>query len=390
MSPQFEHKDVQVLEIDGRTFFLVGTAHISKASADLAEEVVRAVNPDSVAVELCESRHESLQDPDRWKNTDVLSVIRSGRAYVLMAQIMLAGFQKKLGKKLEIKPGAEMMRATAVAKELGIKTVLADREVRLTLKRTWAALGFWSTIKLVFMMIIGLFKEHDIDEEEIERLKSADALEELMRDFSESLPGVRTALIDERDQYLAAKIFDAPGDTVVAIIGAGHLKGVTEWLGKDINTEALEEIPPRRLLPRLIAWGVPVLVLALIISGFIFSGKDTGIEMIALWFWINACLGALGAAVALAHPLTVLTAFLASPFTSLNPMIAAGWVAGLTEAALRKPRVGDFETIADDVVTLQGLWGNRLSKILLVVALTNLFGTLGTVLGIVGIGNAAS
>ncbi len=374
--------NLDLIEVDGKQIYLVGTAHISQASVELAEQTIREMNPETVAVELCAPRHASLQDPDRWKNMDVLSVIRQGKAYVLMAQLMLAGFQKKLGNQLDVKPGAEMMKAAEIAKELGTELALVDREIRITLKRTWAALGIWSMLKLIIAMITGLFRSEEIDVNEIERLKSSDALEELMRDFSEALPEVRRALIDERDQYLAAKLRECPGKKIVAIIGAGHIPGIKHWIDKPVDVASLEIIPAARKSTKIIAWLIPLLVCGLIGYGFYGSGIGTGMEMLQAWFLINATFGALGAAFALAHPLTILVAFVVSPFTSLNPMIAAGWVAGVVEAFLRKPRVSDLENIADDVSTLRGVWNNRVSKILLVVALTNLFGTVGTFIGI--------
>lgn len=374
--------NVDLVKLDGKSIYLVGTAHISQSSADLAEEVIREVEPDCVAVELCESRYTSLQNPDRWKNMDIVSVIRSGKVYVLMAQLILAGFQKKLGSQLNVKPGAEMMRSLEVAKDIGVPTVLADREIRTTLKRTWSALGFWSMMKVIFAMIAGLFTQEKIDEAEIERLKSADALEELMRDFSEALPEVRRALIDERDQYLAKKIREAPGDKVVAILGAGHIPGIKDWITKDIDLDALEEIPAPKKTGKMISWGIPLLVLSLIGIGFYNAGLEKGIDLFETWFWINAILAGVGATIALAHPITIAAAFIASPFTSLNPAIAAGWVAGLVEAMLRKPRVSDLETIADEISTVRGVWTNRVSRILLIIVLVNLFGSIGTLIGI--------
>jgi len=374
--------NVDLIKLNGRSIHLVGTAHVSQTSVDLAEEVIREVKPETVAVELCESRYKSLQDPNRWKNMDIVSVIREGKSYVLMAQLMLAGFQKKLGNQLDVTPGAEMIRAVAVANDIDSEILLADRDIRTTLKRTWASLGFWSMLKLIFAMIAGLFTGEKIDEAEIERLKNSDALEELMREFSEALPEVRTALIDERDQYLAAKIKNAPGQSIVAIVGAGHIPGIKQWIEREVDLSALETVPSSRKFGKIIAWGIPLVVLGIIGYGFYSAGVGKGVEMFETWFWINASLGAFGALLAFAHPLTILAAFVASPFTSLNPLIAAGWVAGLVEAMIKKPRVSDLETIADDVSTLKGLWNNRLSKILLVIALTNLFGTIGTFIGI--------
>lgn len=372
---------MDLVKMDGREFYLVGTAHVSKASADLAEEIIREIQPDSVAVELCEPRYRSLKDPDRWKNTDIVSVIRSGKAYLLIAQLMLSSFQKKIGAQLGTKPGEEMLRAVDVAEELGIETVMADREVRVTLSRTWSRIGFFTKMKVMFSLMTGMFIQEEVDAEEIERLKSSDVLEEVMGEFSRQLPEVRTALIDERDLYLATRIRQAPGQRVVAIVGAGHVPGIIEALDMEVDLGALETTPPPSPWGRVIGWAIPLIILAMIAYGFFNSGAETSLKMAMDWFWINSVAGGLGALLALAHPLTILVAFLVSPFTSLNPTIAAGWVAGLVEAGLRKPRVADFEDVAEDVTTFRGLWRNRLSHILMVIVLTNLFGTVGTFLG---------
>ena len=374
-------ENVDHISIDGKSIHLVGTAHISQASVELAEKVIREQKPDCVAIELCESRHSSLMDPDRWKNTDIVSVIRTGKSYLLMAQLALASFQKKLGDQLNVKPGSEMIRAAEVGKEVDAQLVLADRDVKITLKRSWSALGFTGTMKLLFSMVCGLFSSQQIDEAEIERLKKSDALEEMMKEFSEALPEVRTALIDERDKYLAYKIRQAPGDSVVAIVGAGHCPGIRKWIDKEIDLSSLEEIPPSKKLWKVIGWLIPLLVIALFGYGFYQSGMDKTIDMFQSWFWINGAFGAFGALLALAHPLTILSAFIASPFTSLNPLIAGGWVAGIVETMIRKPQVKDLETVADDISSFSGLWKNRVSRILLVIALTNLFGSIGTFVG---------
>jgi len=376
-------ENVDKIVLGEKTIFLVGTAHISQASVDLAEQVIREHTPDSVAIELCESRHASLLDPERWKNTDIVSVIRSGKAYVLMAQLVLASFQKKLGDQLKIKPGSEMLRSAEVAQELGTTLVLADRDVRTTLKRSWSALGFIGTFRLISSMVFSLFSKQKIEAEEIERLKKSDALEEMMKEFSELLPEVRVALIDERDSYLASKIQEAEGDTVVAIVGAGHVPGIRKKIGTTIDRAALEKIPSPSPFWKIIQWTIPILVIAIFIFGFLGSGIETVASMAWTWFLINGCFGALGSLLALAHPVTILAAFVVSPFTSLNPFVAAGWVAGLVEAIIRKPRVSDLETVAEDISQhFSGIWKNRVTRILLIIALTNLCGTIGTVIGI--------
>ena len=383
MIPQISkvQDNVDLIRLGDKEIYLVGTAHISKKSTELAESVIREIKPDAVAIELCDSRFQSLKDPDRWKKTDLVSIIRAGKAQVLMAQLMLAGFQRKLGKQLDVKPGAEMMQSAKVAEELNIPIVLADREVRITLKRTWAALGLWGALKLSSTMLSGLFSNEKISEAEIERMKSSDALDELMKEFSAKLPEVRKTLIDERDKYLTEKIQSSNAKKIVAIVGAGHVPGMHQAFGTQIDLKPLEVIPPKKLTTKLLGWLIPASVIVMMIWGFFSTDSNTSAEMVGVWFWINGLFAATGAALALGHPLSILAAFFSAPFTSLNPFIASGWVAGLVEAVLRKPLVSDLENIADDITTLKGLWGNRVSRILLIVALTNLFGSIGMLVG---------
>lgn len=374
--------NVDLIEHEGRRFFVVGTAHVSANSADLVEKTIREREPDTVALELCDSRYETLANPERWKETDIYSVIKSGRAYVLMAQMALATFQKKLADELGIRPGEEMHRAMQVSHETGTNIALVDREVRTTLKRAWAGAGFWTLIKIVFTMLTSVFEKQEISKEQIESLKNGGELAMAIEEFSGALPGVKTALIDERDQYLAAKIHASPGDTVVAVVGAAHVPGIKKVFGTDIDLARLNEIPPPRKIFKIIGWGVPVLLLGLIVAGFIVSGRETSEQMVLAWVLANGIAAAVGTIVALAHPLTILTAFIAAPITSLNPTIAAGWVCGLTEAWLRKPRVIDLERIAEDLTSLRGIWSNRVIKVLLVVVLANLGSSIGTFVGV--------
>ncbi len=374
-------ENVHLFEKDGREIYVVGTAHVSLKSAELVESVVREINPDSVAVELCAPRYRALKHPEEWKKTDILQVVRQGKAYLLLAQLLLAGFQKKIGKQLGVQPGLEMLKAIEVAEELGAETVLADREVTITLKRTWSNLGFWGGLKLLATLIAeSLSPGEELSEQEIERLKTADVLEEAMNEFAQALPAVRESLIDERDQYLAHKINTAKGDKVVAIVGAGHVPGITKYLDQNIDIVPLETIPPPSPWGRIIGWGIPLLILSLIVYGMVTAGTQVGTQMIVDWIWINALFGGIGSLLALAHPVTILVSFLVSPFTSANPAIAGGWVAGVVEATLRKPRVEDFEMLSSEPMSLKLIYKNRVTRVLLVVILTNLVGALGTFL----------
>ena len=385
-----EDENVTLLELEGKKIYLVGTAHVSKQSAELVTNIINEVKPDSVAVELCQPRYQSLTDSNRWKNLDLFTVIKQGKGQLLLAQLVLAGFQKKIASDLDITPGAEMMAAIETAKKHNAKIIMADREVKITLKRTWANLSFWQSLKVVGAMIGSMFMSADeISSEEIERLKSSDALEEVMREFSEKFPSVRESLIDERDIYLSQKIRDTPGKTIVAVVGAGHVPGIKEYIKESIDLAPLEVIPKPGKLRKVLPWLIPALVIVLVGYGFITADFNTGVSMIYYWVGINAILAAIGALIVLAHPLTILAAALSSPFTSLNPFVAAGWVAGLTEAFIRKPKVKDLESIADDIGSFKTAINNQAIKILAVIVSTNLFGTLGTFIGLERIINLA-
>lgn len=371
-------ENVHLFEKDGRQIYVIGTAHVSAKSAELVESVLRDLRPDTVAVELCEPRYRALRNPDEWKKMDIVQVIRSGKTFFLLAQLMLAGFQKKVGKKLGVKPGAEMLKAIEVADELGAKTVLADREVSITLRRTWANLGFWGGMKLLFsLMLEGLSPQEELGEEEIERLKTADVLEEAMQDFAKALPQVRESLIDERDRYLAQKIGAAPGARVVAVVGAGHVPGISRYLYEDIDLAPLEKIPPPSPWGKIIAWAIPLVLLALIVYGFWTAGASLGTKMVLDFVLLTGGAGGLGALLALAHPLTILVAIVASPIGAAHPLIASGWIAGLAEATLRKPNVADFEELQEEPLTVKLFWHNRVTRVLLVVIAVNLMVSLG-------------
>lgn len=374
-------QNVELLRFSGKEIYLVGTAHISKESVDLAEELIREIKPDVVAIELCKSRYESLKDPERWKKTNIVTVIRQGRAAVLLVQLLLASFQKKLGNKLQIKPGLEMMRAASVAEEVGARVVLADRDIKVTLKRTWKQIGLWTIVKLFTSWLRSLFEHKEITKDQIERLKSPDVLEELMEEFTQAMPEVKESLIVERDKYLSQKIKDSPGQRIVAVVGAGHIKGIKSWIQEDIDLSPLETVPPRSPLKRILRWSVLGLFLLVVLFAFIRAGSHTGIQILSSWFWVTAISGAIGSAICLAHPLTIVAAFISAPFTTFPPLLAAGWVAGLVEAILKKPKVSDFEGIIDDISSLRGLWTNRVSRILLIMALTNIATAIGAAWG---------
>ena len=355
---------------------------MSRESADLVGQVIEEEKPDTVCVELCQSRYQSITQKNRWQNSDLIKVIKEKKAFLLLSNLMLAYFQKKIGQKLGIKPGEEIMRAIQAAEVVGAPIHLADRDIRTTLARTWHLMGLWTKIKLLTQFLSSVGKLGDIKEEDIEKMKRKDVLETLLSEIGESFPEIRRILIDERDQYLAHKIRNAPGKRIVAVVGAGHVPGVQRYWEKPVDTDMLDQMPPKGKLSGFLKWGIPALIMGLVILGFFTSGASTGIHMLKWWILANAILAGLGATIALGHPLTVLSAIIASPLTSLNPMMAAGWVSGLVETFLRKPKVRDFENLPKDISSLKGFWRNKITRILLVVAFTNIGSSLGTFVAI--------
>ncbi len=370
------------LTFEDKEITLLGTAHVSKESADLVAEVIEEQKPDTVCLELCESRYKSITQKNKWQETDLIKVIKEKRSFLLLSNLMLTAFQKRIGKKLGIKPGEEMMRAMETAGAVGASIHLADRDIRTTLSRTWRLMGFWTKIKLMAQLITSVGEVDNITEEDIEKMKKKDVLEMLLSEIGESLPELRRILIDERDQYLAYKIRTAPGLKIVAVVGAGHVPGIKRCWNEPIDTTALDEIPPKGKLFSVLKWGIPAVVIGLIVLGFFHAGVSAGTDMIKWWILANAVLAGLGAAIAMAHPLTILSAVVASPLTSLNPMIAAGWVAGLVEVLLGKPKVKDFEALTEDILSVRGFWKNKITRILLVVVFTNIGSSLGSFVAI--------
>jgi len=370
------------LDFNGKDIILLGTAHVSKESARQVTEVIKAEKPDTVCVELCESRYMSIRQKDKWQNTDIVKVIKDKKSFLLLSNLLLVSFQKRIAQKFDIVPGEEMIKAIETAEAVGANIHLADRDIRVTLSKTWRIMRLWDKIKLMFQLILSIGEIDDIDEEDIEKMKQEDVLQTLLSDVGKSLPVIKDILIDERDQYLTHKIRTAPGDKIVAVIGAGHVPGIQSCWNTEIDLKALEQIPPKTKTSNILKWMIPLLILALFVLGFFHGGTNTGMDMIVWWVLANGILAGLGAIIALAHPLTILSSVLAAPLTSLNPMIAAGWVSGLVEAFSRKPKVKDFERLPEDIVSIRGFWKNKITRILLVVVFTNIGSSLGTFVAI--------
>ena len=377
-----ETNNIHSLFFEEKEIILVGTAHVSKESAQLVGGVIESEKPDTVCIELCEARYQSIRQKEKWLDTDIIKVIKEKKSFLLLSNLLLASFQKRIADKFDIVPGAEMIKAIDAAEAVGARIHLADRNIRITLAKTWRAMGLWGKIKLLFHLLLSLGEIEEITEKDIEKMQQQDVLESLLADVGKSLPVLRDILIDERDQYLTHKIRTAPGHKIVAVVGAGHVPGIKKYWNEEIDINRLNQIPPKGKLSGLLKWIIPLGILVLFVWGFYHGGTHVGTNMITWWIMANGILAGLGAAIALAHPLTILSSILAAPLTSLNPMIAAGWVSGLVEAVSRKPKVRDFENLSSDILSVKGFWKNKITRILLVVVFTNLGSAIGTFVAI--------
>lgn len=375
------------LQQGDREVILIGTAHISQASADLVTEIIEKEKPDTVCIELCNTRYQTLLNPDAWKKTDIVQVIKQKRTFVLFLNFMLSSIQRRMAKDMNVTPGLEMQAAIDKAKEQDAEVATIDREVRITLQRVWRLMGFWTKMKLFNQILVGLFEEEeDISKEQIEDLKEKGALEMLLQEMGDQLPGVKQRLIDERDLYMIEKIRQAPGKKLVAVVGAGHVPGMMKhWSDATIDIEELDRLPAASPWTILLQWGIPLLVMVLLVAGFLKgdpgTALDRGMNGIIGWVVVNGGLAGLGALIAFGHPLTILASIIAAPITSLNPLIGVGHVSGLVEALVRRPTVEAFEELPEAILTAKGWWGNQVTRILLVFILSSVGSSIGTFVG---------
>jgi pheromone shutdown-related protein TraB len=381
---------MRVVERDGVRYTLIGTAHVSRASAEAVQELANSDEFDAIAVELCPARYDALKAERKWTDLDLYKIIREGKAGLVMANLALSAYQRRIAEQFGIEPGAEMRAAVVAAKQRGVPLQLVDRDLALTLRRSYASVPWYKRMYLMSGLVVGMVSSDEIDEESIEKLKQGDILESTFTEFASHSPELYAALIAERDRFMAARLRQESAAAeaaskprnVLVVIGAGHMAGLAKHLLEDQQAPAtiraeLEQVPAKAWWPKFIPWAIMLLVLAGFALGFSRS-PELGWNLVLIWVLINGGLAALGALIARAHPLTILSAVIAAPITSLNPTIAAGMVTGLVESWLRKPKIADLERLHLDITTVKGWFSNRATRILLVFFFTNLGSAIGT------------
>lgn len=374
----------KVLTLNGRTITLIGTAHISQDSINEVTEAIKTQKPDCVAIELDQKRCDSIKNPDSWRQLDIIKVLKRGEGFLLLANLVLASFQKRMGQNVGVRPGDEMVAAMKVAEELNIPTTMVDRPIQTTLRRAWAKNSLWGKCKLLSAMISSAFTSEKISSEEIEELKNNSEMDSMMKELSDYMPTVKEVLIDERDKYLASHIWESEGSNIIAVLGAGHLPGVQAYLEKiaagqeSTDTTEIANIPSKTLGAKIKGWIIPAIIVILIGMGFYFGGKNKGTELVLSWVLWNGALSAIGSIIAAAHPLTILVSFIGAPITSLCPFVGVGFLTGITQAFICEPKVKDIEDLSTDAGSLKGFYKNRVLKVLLVFILSSLGSSIGT------------
>jgi len=383
-TPKNYPEDVHIINKDGREYIIVGTAHISRKSADLVKEVIEKEKPDVVCVELDEKRFKALSDKNRWENLDLKTIIRQKQLSTLLVNLVLSAYQKKLGEKLGVTPGTELLEAANTAEELNIPVELCDREVRITLKRAWHSMSFWQKMKFLFSGVAGLFEKQELTEEKLAELRNKDVLSEMMEELGKAMPVLKRVLIDERDAFIAEKMKSSPGKKIVSVVGAGHVNGIINHLNNSSSTDLkeIEKIPPSSPAVKIIGWGIP----AVIVGSIVYIGYSKGLseagDNALFWTLASGIPSAVGAIIAIAHPLTIIASFLAAPITTLSPLIGAGYVTAFVQAYFQPPVVKEFQTVTVDFNKPLNWWKNKLLKVFLVFILTSIGSAAGAAFGI--------
>ncbi|MFQ5354968.1 MAG: TraB/GumN family protein [Mariprofundaceae bacterium] len=379
-------------ERDDKRITVLGTAHVSRASADKVRELLQSGKFDAVAVELGPGRYKKITDPDSINDMDLFHILKKGLAPMVLANLALGAFQQRMAEQLDIEPGEEFRAAIDEANKAAYPVLLIDREIGVTLKRIYRNIPIWRRMNLITGLALSLASRRKVTEEEIEQLKEGDILESTFSQFAHKEKDLYETLIDERDRYMAVRLIQESAKDdhhhIIAVVGAGHFRGIRKYLEQEqsqsdgeLNNHLsrLNCVPPPEKWMKLIPWIITILVLTGFTIGFSRS-SSLGWELIFDWVLINGGLSAIGTLIAMAHPLTIVTAFIAAPITSLNPMIGAGIVTAAVEVWLRKPSVADFNRLRHETAHIKGWWHNRVTRILLVFLFSSLGSAIGTYL----------
>lgn len=380
---------IRRINVNDREIILVGTAHVSIESIAEVENTIRTEMPDCVCVELDEGRYAAMMEKNRWESLDIIKVLKEKKGFLLLANLVLASFQKRMGLNIGVKPGDEMKAAIDIARELNIPTEMVDRPIQVTLKRAWAQNGYTGKSKILASLLAAAFSKEKLEAADIEKLKQKSEMDAMLDEVALNMPEVKEVLIDERDVWLGTKIFQASGKKVLAVIGAGHLNGTEKRImalekkEADANLDKIAAIPPKSIVGKILNIAFPVLFAGLLLAPIFISGsKEQLTQNIVRWLIWNGGLAAVGTLLAFGNILTIVSAFIFAPIATLNPLIGIGMITAIVQATVCKPQVRDMMNIADDVATIKGWYTNRIAKVLLVFILSSVGALIGNIVTI--------
>ena len=380
---------IRRINVNDREIILVGTALVSIESIAEVENTIRTEMPDCVCVELDEGRYAAMMEKNRWESLDIIKVLKEKKGFLLLANLVLASFQKRMGLNVGVKPGDEMKAAIDIARELNIPTEMVDRPIQVTLKRAWAQNGYSGKSKILASLLAAAFSKEKLEAADIEKLKQKSEMDAMLDEVALNMPEVKEVLIDERDVWLGTKIFQASGKKVLAVIGAGHLNGTEKRImalekkEADANLDKIAAIPPKSIVGKILNIAFPVLFAGLLLAPIFISGsKEQLTQNIVRWLIWNGGLAAVGTLLAFGNILTIVSAFIFAPIATLNPLIGIGMITAIVQATVCKPQVRDMMNIADDVATIKGWYTNRIAKVLLVFILSSVGALIGNIVTI--------
>lgn len=364
---------------------IIGTAHVSEKSVQEVTKVIEDLQPDIVAVELCDKRYKAITGQEETGEIQIKDLLRGGKLYYFLIQWFLAYVQKKIGTEMGVKPGSDMIAAIDTARNVGAKVALVDRDIGITIQRFWSKMSLLEKTKLITSMIPAALSRGG-EEIDIDSVTQEDTVSQIIEEFRKVSPRAAQVLIDERDAYIARNLIQLGKEgKVVAVVGAGHREGIKKYLMNPDQIPDIKEmtnLPKNRFsLPKI--FGAALMLLVVITAGAVFmSGysSESIFEALKIWFVVNGTLSALGVILARGHPFSAITAFSVAWLTSLNPLIAAGWFAGIVEAWKRKPTMQDTKLLSD-AETFKDLMKIPLFRVILVAALANIGSVAGTMLG---------
>ncbi len=372
------NENITRLKYKDKEILLIATAHVSKESVELVKQVILEERPDSVCIELDEDRYQNLMNPKAWEDTDLVKIIKSHRVGFLVANLILGSYQRKMASKLKTAVGGEMLQGIESARDTGAELVLADRNIKTTFLRIWRKLNFFDKMKLLVSFLYTA-DEEEITDQTLQDLMKEDMLEAALAGMRKQFPKIGQILISERDQYLANKIKEAPGNKVVAVLGGAHVPGIKNEIFLEQNMEEISQVPPKKLTSKLAGWVIPAIITGLFIYSFVLN-IQTGLQQLSSWVLWTGALAALFTTLSFGHPLSILTSFVAAPITTLHPLLACGWFAGLVEASIKKPTVKDLQNVQTDIYSLKGFFRNRFLKTILIVFMANIGSSIGTII----------